>query len=250
MAGHSKWANIRHKKGKADAKRGKVFTRISKEITISAREGGGDPSANPRLRLAMDNARSANMPSDNIQRAIQRGTGELEGVSYEEITYEGYAPNGVAVIVETVTDNRNRTIAEMRHIFNKYGGSLGEANSVAWNFTRKGSITVKNPNNLGEEELLDVVLEAEADDVQVNEDTFTVLCDPSILAQCRNYLEENNYDIAESKFDFIPKTTVNLETANDARKVVKFMDVLEDSDDVQDIFANFDIADSIAAELE
>ena len=172
MAGHSKWANIKHKKGKADAKRGKIFTRISKEITIAAREGGGDPDSNPRLRLAIINARSVNMPNDNITRAIKKGTGEIEGVSYEEVTYEGYAPNGVAVILETVTDNKKRTVSEIRSMMSKYGGNLGESNSVAWNFERKGVISIATKTNQ-KMSYLSLCLNQAHDDLEYDEENFT-----------------------------------------------------------------------------
>ncbi len=194
MSGHSKWANIKHRKGRQDAKRGKVFTRIAKEITIAAREGGGDPDINPRLRLAMQNGRAVNMPSDNITRAIKKGTGEIEGVNYEEHTYEGYAPNGVAVILETVTDNKNRTVAEIRSKFVKMGGNLGETNSVAWNFDRKGVITVKT-GGISEDDFLDHVLASDAEDMEYDAETTRVITPMENFAVANKYFEEHGMDI-------------------------------------------------------
>lgn len=249
MAGHSKWANIKHKKGKADAKRGKVFTRISKEITIASREGGGDPDGNPRLRLAIQNARAVNMPNDNITRAIKKGTGEIEGVTYEEITYEGYAPNGVAIILETVTDNKKRTVSEVRALMSKHGGNLGESNSVAWNFERKGVIEIKT-NGKTEDELFEIVLEVGADDIEYSEDTSRIICPMESFAIVNKYLEENNFEICEAKLEYIAKNTVNLSTVADARKVLKFVDIFEDHDDVQNVFYNFEIDDAIAEQLD
>ena len=249
MAGHSKWANIKHKKGKADAKKGKVFTRISKEITISAREGGGEPDGNPRLRLAIQNARAVNMPNDNITRAIKKGTGEIEGVTYEEITYEGYAPNGVAVLLETVTDNKKRTVSEIRALMSKYGGNLGETNSVAWNFERKGVITI-NTNGKTEDELFDIVLEAGADDIDYNEDTSRIICPMESFAIVNKFLEEHKFEIAEAQLEYIAKNTVNIAAVADAQKVLKFIDVFEDHDDVQNVFSNFEIDDAIAEQLD
>lgn len=248
MAGHSKWANIKHKKGKADAKRGKIFTRISKEITIAAREGGGDPDSNPRLRLAIINARSVNMPNDNITRAIKKGTGEIEGVSYEEVTYEGYAPNGVAVILETVTDNKKRTVSEIRSMMSKYGGNLGESNSVAWNFERKGVISIATKNK-SEDELFEFVLESGADDLEYDEETSRVICPMDQFAVVNKFFEEKEFEITEAKLEYIAKNTVNIASIEDARKVLKFIDIFEDHDDVQNVFSNFEIDDSIAEEL-
>ena len=249
MSGHSKWANIKHKKGRADAKRGKVFTRLGKEITIAAREGGGDADANPRLRLAVQNAKSLNMPNDNIKRAIQRGTGEIEGVTYEEYTYEGYAPNGVAVIIEAVTDNKNRTVAEIRSLFSKYGGNLGETNSVAWNFDRKGVITIKT-NGKSEDDLLEHVLEAEADDMEYGEESTRIICSIDSFANCNKYFDGADVEVEESKLEYLPKDAVNIDDPKTAQKVLKFMDVFEDHDDIQNVFSNFDIDESIMDQLE
>ncbi|MCX6155533.1 MAG: YebC/PmpR family DNA-binding transcriptional regulator [Candidatus Kapabacteria bacterium] len=249
MSGHSKWANIKHRKGAQDAKRGKVFTRIGKEITISAREGGGDVDANPRLRLAVQNAKSVNMPSENVKRAIQKGTGEIEGLQYIEITYEGYAPLGVAVIVETVTDNRNRTVSEIRALFGKYGGNMGDANSVAWNFDRKSVLTVKT-NNLSEDELLEHVLESGADDLEYDDDTTRIIAAPDMLSVVNKYFQEKKFEISEIKFEYIPKQTVMISNITDAKRLLKFIDIMEDYDDSQNVFSNFEISEDIIDQLD
>lgn len=248
MAGHSKWANIKHRKGRQDAIRGKMFTRLAKEITIASREGGGDADSNPRLRLAIQNARSVNMPNDNINRAIKKGTGEIEGVNYEEFTYEGYAPNGVAVIVETVTDNKRRTVSEIRAMFSKLGGNLGESNSVAWNFTRSGVMNIKT-NGKSEEELLEHVLEAGANDLEYDEETSRVICAMEDFATVNKYFEESEIEMEESKLEYLPDNTVKIDNKADAEKLLKFVDTFEDHDDVQNIYTNMEIDDSIAVEL-
>lgn len=248
MSGHSKWANIKHRKAAQDSKKGKVFTRIAKEITIAAREGGGDIDANARLRLAALNARAVNMPSENIKRAIQKGTGEVEGVNYEEITYEGYAPNGVAVMVETVTDNRKRTFSEIRTIFGKHGGNLGEANSVAWNFERKGVFGIENGGK-SEDELFETILEIGADDLEYNDDVSRVICRMEDFANCNKAIDEKGLKIVEAKLEYIAKNVVSLTELNDARRVMKFVDVLEDNDDVQNVFANWETSDDIMEKL-
>lgn len=250
MSGHSKWANIKHKKAAKDAKKGKIFTRIAKEITIAAREGGGgDPEMNPRLRLAIQNAKSVNMPSDNIKRAIQKGTGEIEGAAYEEIVYEGYAPMGVAVIVETVTDNRNRTFSELRSQFGKLGGNLGEPGSVAWNFDRKGVIVIKT-NGKTEDELLEYVLDSGAEDLEYDEESSRIVCAFEDLIKCNKYFEDNKFIVEESKFEYIPKTYINISELNDARKIIKFIEAIEDLDDVQNVYGNYEFTDEIASQLE
>lgn len=249
MSGHSKWANIKHRKGRQDAKRGKIFTRIAKEITIAAREGGGDADANPRLRLAVINGRSVNMPSENIQRAIKRGTGEIEGVSYEELTYEGYAPAGVAVILEAVTDNKNRTVAEIRSQFSKLGGNMGETNSVAWNFDRKGVVTIKT-GNFSEDSLLEHVLESGADDLEYDSDTSRIICAMDAFGLVNKYFEENKFEITEGKLEYIPKTTLKIENINDAKKVIKFIETMEEHEDVQNLFSNFEIDDDLMEKIE
>jgi len=249
MSGHSKWANIKHKKAAADAKRGKVFTRIAKEITIAARDGGGDPDANPRLRLAIQNGRAVNMPNDNIKRAIQKGTGEIEGVSYEEITYEGFAPGGTAVIVETVTDNRNRTFSEIRAQFGKLGGNLGEPGSVAWNFNRKGVIVIKTDGR-NEEEMLELVLESGAEDLEFDDEKSRIITAFEELSNCTKYFEENKIDIEEGNFEYIADNLLAISDVNEAKKVLKFIEIIEEHDDVQNVFANFDIPDEIIEQLD
>jgi len=249
MSGHSKWANIKHRKGRQDAKRGKIFTRLGKEITISAREGGGDPSSNSRLRLAMQNARAANMPQENIQRAIKRGTGEIEGVTYEEYTYEGYAPNGVAVILETVTDNKNRTIAEIRSMFGKLGGNMGETNSVAWNFDRKGTLKIKT-NGKTEDEMLELVLESGAEDLDYDEDITGIITAFDSFGEVNRWFESNSIEIEEAKVEYVPKTMVKIENPVDAKKVIKFIESFEDHDDVQNVYSNFEIDDELLEQIE
>lgn len=249
MSGHSKWANIKHKKAKQDAKKGKAFTRIAKEITIASREGGGDPDGNPRLRLAMLNARAVNMPSDNITRAIKKGTGEIEGINYEEITYEGYAPAGVAVILETVTDNKNRTVSEIRALFSKMGGNMGETNSVAWNFERKGVITL-NTGNYSEDQLLEHVLESGADDLDFDEESSRIICSMDNFAIANKYFADDKFAVTESKLEYIAQNMSKISDIDLAKKVLKFIDNFEDLDDVQNVYTNLEIDDEIADNLE
>lgn len=249
MAGHSKWANIKHRKGKQDAKRGKIFTRIAKEITIAARDGGSEPDSNPRLRLAIQSARAVNMPSDNINRAIKKGTGELDGQSYEEITYEGYAPFGVAVVIETVTDNRVRTVAEVRAVFNKQGGNMGETNSVMWNFNRMGAFTI-NTNGKSEDELFETVIDAGAEDLEYDEESSRIICPMEAFNTVNTYLNENKFEITEGRLEYIASNTTPITSEDDARKIMKFIDAMEDLDDVQNVYANFDIPDEIMEKLE
>jgi YebC/PmpR family DNA-binding regulatory protein len=244
MSGHSKWSTIKHKKAAKDAKRGKIFTRLGKEITIASREKGGDVDANPRLRLAVQNAKAANMPAENIKRAIQKGTGELEGVNYEEITYEGYGPGGVAVILETVTDNKNRTYAEIRSQFGKLGGNLGESNSVAWNFDRKGVIVIQT-NGKSEDDLLETVLEVGAEDMEYSDDETRIICGMEQYGEVNKFFNDKGFAVLESKLEYIPKTTMEITTVEDARKVMKFLDNFEDHDDVQNLFSNTEIDDEI-----
>ncbi len=241
MSGHSKWATIKRKKGATDAARGRLFTRLIKEITIAARNGGGNPDGNPRLRLAIQTAKEANMPADNIKRAIQKGTGELEGVSYEELTYEGYGPAGVAILVEIATDNNNRTVSEMRHIFSRNNGNLGTSGSVAWMFDRKGLITIPRKGlSLSENSLMEIVLEAEAEDLQSDEDTFTVTTSTQNFEAVKKALEEKNVAVENASLQMIPKNTVKV-TGKEAETTLKLMEALEEHDDVQNVFANFDI---------
>lgn len=238
MSGHSKWSTIKRKKGAADAKRGKMFTKLIKEITIAAREGGGDPGANPRLRLAVDNAKAANMPADNIERAIKKATGELEGVTYHELTYEGYGPSGVAILVEVATDNKNRTVADVRHLFSKYNGSLGENGSVAWMFDRKGVMTLPNQDK-SEDEIMDIVLEAGAEDLQTEEEFIEVQTDIGSFDTVRKALLANNLQIENASLQWIAKNVVKV-NGEDVEKVIKLIDSLEESDDVQNVFSNAD----------
>jgi YebC/PmpR family DNA-binding regulatory protein len=244
MSGHSKWSTIKHKKGAADAKRGKIFTKLIKEIMVSARFGGGDPSANPRLRAAIAAAKAENMPKDNIERAIKKGAGELEGVTYEEINYEGYGPGGVAVLAEIMTDNRNRAASDVRHIFTRHGGSLGEAGCVAWMFSKKGSI-VFNKGKVSEEELMEVALDAGAEDVDEQEDQFEVTTSLEDFFAVKSAFDGKGmtYEIAE--ITMVPQSTVPIEDEKVAVQVLKLMDALEDCDDVQNAYANFDIPDKI-----
>ncbi|NCQ18304.1 MAG: YebC/PmpR family DNA-binding transcriptional regulator [Ignavibacteria bacterium CG_4_8_14_3_um_filter_37_9] len=239
MSGHSKWATIKRKKGATDAKRGKIFTKLIKEITIAARQGGGDPNGNPRLRLAIDNAKAANMPADNIERAIKKATGELEGVSFTELMYEGYGPGGIAILVEVATDNKNRTVAEVRHIFSKIGGSMGESGSVAWMFERKGIISVKR-NNKTEDEVMEIVLEAGADDMETETDYFEVTTTLESFEPVRKTLLEKSLEIENAALEWIAKNTLAV-AGEDAEKVVKLIETLEDNDDVQNVFSNADI---------
>ncbi|REJ37231.1 MAG: YebC/PmpR family DNA-binding transcriptional regulator [Bacillota bacterium] len=249
MAGHSKWANIKHKKEKEDARRGKLFTKLSRQITVAAREGGPDPAANARLRLAIEKARAVNMPMENIERAIKRGTGELEGANYEELIYEGYGPGGVAIMLEIMTDNRNRTASEVRHLFSRYGGNLGETGCVAWMFERRGLITIDRRSVQDEDALLLAAAEAGADDVKSNDDQFEVYTDPDVLEQAKDYLAQAGYTIASAGLTMVPKTSVQV-VGEDAARLMKLLDALEEHDDVQEVYANFDVPDEVLQALE
>ena len=239
MSGHSKWHTIKHKKGAADAKRGKVFTRIIKELTVAARAGGGDIDSNPRLRTIVAEAKSVNMPADNIKRAIQRGTGELPGVNYEEVVYEGYGPGGAAVIIETLTDNRNRTVGELRHMLTKHNGNLGESNSVAWMFSKKGYIVVDKAA-ANEEALLNAVLEAGGDDLRDDGEAWEILSEPSAFEAVRDAVKALGVEPATAQVAMLPQNYVKLE-GKDATHMVKLMDALDDHDDVKQVWSNFDI---------
>ena len=239
MSGHSKWHSIKHKKGAADAKRGKIFTSLIKEITVAARIGGGDPDGNPRLRTVIDKAKAVNMPADNIKRAIQKGTGELPGQSYEDAIYEGYGPTGVAVIVEAVTDNKNRTVSEIRHVFGKHGGNLGQTGSVAHLFHRKGFIIVEK-SKVNEDALMSIALDAGAEDMQDTGDTFEVYTAPKEFDAVLTALKAGKIEPASAELSMIPLTTMKLEGKH-AQQMLKLMEALEDHDDVQKVFANFDI---------
>lgn len=247
MSGHNKWSTIKHKKGAADAKRGKIFTKLIREITVAARTGGGDPDSNPRLRSAVAAAKAENMPKDNIERAIKKGTGDLEGANYEEAIYEGYGPGGVAVLVSSLTDNRNRTVAEVRHLFSKYNGSMGEAGCVAWLFETKGYISV-NKNAVDEEKLMELVLEAGGDDIDDGGEEWEIYCEPGILEDVRSAIEEAKIPVESVQITKVPKNTIELDK-DKAEKMLKLMDALEDQDDVQNVYANFDIDDSIMEAL-
>ena len=244
MSGHNKWSTIKHKKGRADAKRGKLFTKLIREITVSARESGGDESANPRLRSAIAAAKAANMPADNIKRAIQRGTGEIPGVVYEEVQYEGYGPGGAAVLLQTLTDNRNRTTPEIRHIFTKAGGNLGENGCVSWLFTRKGLLLIERTDELDEDTLLELALEAGAEDLDAEDaDYFRVYTAPEELHIVKEQLESNGIVIESTEIDMEPSTSQKLE-GKQAQQMIRLMEAFDDQDDVQNVWSNFDIDDS------
>ena len=245
MSGHSKWATIKHKKGALDAKRGKIFTRLIKEITIAAKQGGGDPDGNPRLRGAIAAAKAENMPADNIKRAIQRGTGELEGVSYEEITYEGYGPGGVAVIVDVLTDNKNRAVSEIRHAFSKNGGNLGESNSVSWMFSKKGVIVVAK-DAASEDKLTEIVLDSGGDDISDEGENWEILCDPKEFENVTNGLKAAKITPEHAEVTMISSTYTKLEGAP-ANQMIRLLETLEDLDDAQNVYSNFDMADQEVA---
>jgi len=240
MAGHSKWANIRHRKGAQDQKRGKIFTKIIKEITISSRIGGGDLTANPRLRKAVSNAKSNNMPADKIERAIKKGTGELDGVIYEEISYEGYGPGGVAILMDVITDNKNRSVAEIRHILSKYNGNLGENGSVSWMFDKEGQIVLSSNTN-NEDTTFEAAIEAGAEDFQINGDIYLVSTTSDKLMEVRDLLENLGYEIRSAEIEMVPKTIQKLEK-KDSEMVLELLDALEDNDDVNKLYTNFDFA--------
>ena len=240
MSGHSKWATIKRKKAALDSKRGKIFTKLIKEITIAAR-AGGDPAGNPRLRLAVDNAKAQNMPMDNIERAIKKATGELEGVTYHELTYEGYGPAGVAVLVEVATDNKNRTVAEVRHLFSKNGGSMGETGSVAWMFDRKGVITLP-VGDKKEDDVMEIVLEAGADDLTTQEEYFEVQTTIENFEPVRRTLVDKNFAVENASLQWIAKNMIEVK-GEDAEKVMKMIESLEDLDDVQNVYSNADIVE-------
>ena len=246
MSGHSKWATIKHKKGALDAKRGKIFTRLIKEITIAAKTGGGgDPDGNPRLRGAIAAAKAENMPADNIKRAIQRGTGELEGVSYEEITYEGYGPGGVALIVDVLTDNKNRAVSEIRHAFSKNGGNLGESNSVSWMFSKKGIIVIAK-SAASEDKLTEIVLEAGAEDLSDEGENWEVLCDPKDFEAVTEALKAANITPEHAEVTKIASTYTKLE-GSQANAMIRLLETLEDLDDTQNVYSNFDMDEAAVA---
>ncbi len=248
MSGHSKWSTIKRKKGAIDSKRGKIFTKLIKEITLAARLGGGDIEGNSRLRQAIMAAKEENMPKDNIDRAVKKGTGELAGAAaYEEVTYEGYGPAGVAVIVDVMTDNKNRTVAEIRHSFSKHGGNLGENGCVAWMFEKKGSI-VFDKKAVGEDALMEVALEAGAEDVRDQESEWEVITDPLTFEAVKKAIDQKGWKYLEARVGKIPQNTVKLE-AGKAEQMLKLIEKLEDNDDVQNVYANFDIPDDVMEKL-
>lgn len=247
MSGHSKWSTIKHKKGRADARRGKLFSKLIKEITIAARHGGGDIDGNPRLRTAVYKAKESNMPADNIDRAIKKGTGEIEGVTYEEMTYEGYGPSGVAVMVETVTDNKNRTTAEVRHLFSKYGGNLGENGCVSWLFDSKGIIVI-DKEEYDEDTIMEIALEAGADDIDTEGSAYEIITEFTDFDAVKKAFDEKNIKTIEAEITKTPQTTVAL-TGKPAQTMLKLMDMLDDHDDVQKVYANFEISEEEMARI-
>ena len=247
MSGHSKWSTIKHKKGAADAKRGKIFSKLIKEITVAARMGGGDPEANPRLRHALNAAKAQNMPKDTYERAVKKGTGELDGVSYEEITYEGYGPGGVAVLVECLTDNKNRTIANVRHAFSKAGGNVGTDGCVAWMFEQKGIVSI-NKTEATEDQLMEAALEAGAEDIRDEGDSFDIITEPSDFDAVRDAIDAAAIKYIEAEITMLPQNMTPVQ-GTEAEQVIKFMDVLDDLDDVQKFYTNADIPDEVFESL-
>ncbi|NOZ04656.1 MAG: YebC/PmpR family DNA-binding transcriptional regulator [FCB group bacterium] len=239
MSGHSKWSTIKRKKGALDAKRGRLFTKLIKEITVAARLGGGDEGANPRLRKAIASAKTANMPQENIKRAIQKGTGELPGVNYEEFTYEAYGPGGVAIMLDVITDNKNRTVAEIRHLMNKYGGNLGENGSVAWMFDKKGQISIAKDSG-SEETVFEAALECGAEDFEVEDDVYLVMTNPADLMEVRDGLEKRGFTIQSAEIEMLPKSLQKV-TGKDASRLMNLIEALDDNDDINNIYSNFDI---------
>lgn len=248
MSGHSKWANIKHKKGKADAQKGKLFTKLGRELIVAAKAGGGEPANNFRLKIAVDNAKAANMPNDNIQRAIQKGSGGGEGTNYEELLYEGYGPGGVAIMANIMTDNRNRTAGEVRHIFSKNGGNLGESGCVNWMFEEKGQLSITK-DNLAEDDLMLIALEAGAEDLEQVEEGFLVYTAPTDMQSVRQALLDNGVVIEEAMINLIPQNNIEINDLEQARKIIRLMETLEEHDDVQGVYANFDIAEELEKEL-
>ena len=243
MSGHSKWSSIKHKKGATDAKRGKIFTKLIKEITVVARTGGGDPDANPRLRTAIAAAKSENMPKDNIERAIKKGTGELEGVNYEESTYEGYGPGGAAVFIESVTDNKNRAVADIRHIFSKNGGNLGENGCVAWMFDKKGYIAIEK-KAVDEDSLMETAIEAGAEDVREDNGSFEIITEPDDFELVKTAIDKAAIPYIDAEITMLPQSTTNLE-GKQALQMIKLMEALDDCEDVQKVYTNADIPEEI-----
>ena len=248
MSGHSHWAGIKYKKAAVDAKRGKVWSKVARMIIVAARTGGGDPSANLSLRYAIDKAKAANMPKDTIEKAIKKGTGEIEGASYEEVLYEGYGPAGVAIMVEALTDNRNRTTPEIKRLFEKHSGSLGTTGCVNWMFTKKGLITVST-GDTDEEQLFEIALNAGADDMQNTGDVYEITCDPAAYEKLKERLQEKEIPTQVAEISMVPQNTVPVNDAAAAKKIISLMDGFEDHDDVQNTYANFDIPDEILSQI-
>jgi len=248
MSGHSHWAGIKYKKAALDAKRGKAWSKISRMIIVAAKQGGGDPSANLSLRYAIDKAKGANMPKDTIEKAIKKGTGDLEGMSFEEVLYEGYGPSGVAIMVEALTDNRNRTGPEVKRLFEKHGGSLGTSGCVNWMFTKKGLITV-NAANANEEQLMEIALGAGADDMQAIGEVFEITCDPGAYEELKMTLQEKEIPVEIAEISMVPQTTIAISDEHTAKRIISLMEAFEDHDDVQNTYANFDIPVEMIARI-
>jgi YebC/PmpR family DNA-binding regulatory protein len=248
MSGHSHWAGIKYKKAALDAKRGKAWSKIARMIIVAAKQGGGDPSANLTLRYAIDKAKAANMPKDTIEKAIKKGTGELEGMSFEEVLYEGYGPSGVAIMVDALTDNRNRTGPEIKRLFEKHGGSLGTSGCVNWMFTKKGLITV-NAANADEEQLMEIALSAGADDMQAGGDVFEITCEPSAYEELKKALQEKEIPIEVAEISMVPQSTIDISDEHTAKRIISLMEAFEDHEDVQNTYANFDIPEEIIAQI-
>ncbi|NLM69780.1 MAG: YebC/PmpR family DNA-binding transcriptional regulator [Firmicutes bacterium] len=242
MAGHSKWANIKHRKAAQDAKRGQMFTKLARQITVAVKEGGPDPEMNFRLRLAIDKARSVNMPNDNIERAIARGVGGQDGDNYEEIVYEGYGPNGVAIMMDVLTDNRNRTAGDVRHVLSKYGGNLGESGCVAWMFNKKGLIVIEKNESIDEDELMMAALEAGAEDIEAETDVFKIETDPSSFSEVKEALAEAGYEFLVAEVSMVPQNSVPI-SEEESDKIEKLIEALEELDDVQQVYTNYEITD-------
>jgi len=248
MSGHSHWAGIKHKKAAIDAKRGKAWSKIARMIIVAAKNGGGDPAANLTLRYAIDKGKAANMPKDTIEKAIKKGTGDLEGVNFEEVLYEGYGPGGVAMMVEALTDNRNRTAPEIKRLFEKHGGSLGTSGCVNWMFSKKGLITVSTIN-IDEEQLLEIALNAGADDMQNTGEVFEITCDPDAYEELKKTLQEKEIATEVAEISMVPQNTIEINDEHKARRIISLMEAFDDHDDVQNAYANFDIPDEIIARL-
>lgn len=248
MAGHSKWHNIQHRKGRQDALRGKLFTKVAKEIILAAKSGGGDPANNVRLKNAISSAKAVNLPKDKIETAIKKGTGELAGGDLLEVVYEGYAPGGVALLIDVATDNKNRSVSDIRHIITKHGGTMGEAGCVAWMFTRSGYIEIEK-NALTEEEILEKTIDFDVEDIEENDDSFTIFVPPSTFSNLKEALENENITIIEAKILLRPKNTVSITDVEIAQKCIKLIEMLEENEDVQSVASNFDISEDILAQL-